>query len=165
MALGMLAFRYPSYIPSLLSMRGELFVSTFVRQNLPATSNIIKDRFYTWSTIYHSSDSTLTNWKSQPNPLWHTQCRRIINDIGHYQGLSIQNYSTNGNRQKDNKSLPADTSVSNESEPILPSDQTQKLGLVAKFKLMFKQYWYVLLPVHCVTSVAWFGGFYYLSSR
>ncbi|BFG01957.1 uncharacterized protein DMAD_01592 [Drosophila madeirensis] len=37
------------------------------------------------------------------------------------------------------------------------------MGLFAKFKHMYKQYWYVLIPVHCVTSVAWFGGFYYLS--
>ncbi|EDW35064.1 GL25441 [Drosophila persimilis] len=37
------------------------------------------------------------------------------------------------------------------------------MGLFARFKHMYKQYWYVLIPVHCVTSVGWFGGFYYLS--
>ncbi|KFM63118.1 Protein FAM210A, partial [Stegodyphus mimosarum] len=26
---------------------------------------------------------------------------------------------------------------------------------------MLKEYWYVLIPVHMVTSVFWFGGFYY----
>ncbi|XP_017146122.1 uncharacterized protein C18orf19 homolog A [Drosophila miranda] len=36
-------------------------------------------------------------------------------------------------------------------------------GLFAKFRHMYKQYWYVLIPVHCVTSIGWFGGFYYLS--
>lgn len=41
----------------------------------------------------------------------------------------------------------------------------EKLGLFARFKLMSKQYWYVLLPVHLVTSCFWFGGFYYLSTR
>lgn len=41
----------------------------------------------------------------------------------------------------------------------------EKLGLFARFKQMSKQYWYVLLPVHVVTSCFWFGGFYYLSSR
>ena len=25
---------------------------------------------------------------------------------------------------------------------------------------MFKDYWYVLVPVHVATSVVWFGGFY-----
>lgn len=38
-----------------------------------------------------------------------------------------------------------------------------KLGLFARFKKMYKEYWYVLVPVHCVTSVFWFGGFYYAS--
>ena len=33
-------------------------------------------------------------------------------------------------------------------------------GIVKKFKQMFKDYWYVLLPVHVATSVVWLGGFY-----
>lgn len=37
------------------------------------------------------------------------------------------------------------------------------MGLFAKFKHMYKQYWYVLIPVHVLTSIGWFGGFYYLS--
>ena len=27
---------------------------------------------------------------------------------------------------------------------------------------MWKDYWYVLIPVHCATSVVWFGGFYFM---
>lgn len=41
----------------------------------------------------------------------------------------------------------------------------EKLTLTAKFKRMYKEYWYVLLPVHVVTSCFWFTGFYYLSTR
>ncbi|XP_068158742.1 uncharacterized protein C18orf19 homolog A [Drosophila tropicalis] len=41
--------------------------------------------------------------------------------------------------------------------------EAANMGLFAKFKHMYKQYWYVLIPVHVVTSVGWFGGFYYLS--
>lgn len=40
-----------------------------------------------------------------------------------------------------------------------------KLGLFAKFKLMYKKYWYVLIPVHVVTSIGWLGAFYYMSKR
>uniref|UniRef100_A0A2M3ZBT0 DUF1279 domain-containing protein n=1 Tax=Anopheles braziliensis TaxID=58242 RepID=A0A2M3ZBT0_9DIPT len=29
---------------------------------------------------------------------------------------------------------------------------------------MYKEYWYVLVPVHCITSVVWFGSFYYAST-
>lgn len=43
--------------------------------------------------------------------------------------------------------------------------ETSKLGLFAKFKLMYKKYWYVLIPVHVVTSAGWMFGFYYLSKR
>lgn len=42
---------------------------------------------------------------------------------------------------------------------------TEKLGLFARFKKMYKEYWYVLLPVHCITSAGWLGGFYYVSVR
>lgn len=43
--------------------------------------------------------------------------------------------------------------------------EASKLGLFAKFKLMYKKYWYVLIPVHVVTSAGWMCGFYYLSKR
>lgn len=42
---------------------------------------------------------------------------------------------------------------------------TSKLGLFAKFKKMGKDYWYVLIPVHLVTSSVWLGAFYYTSTR
>ncbi|XP_053670709.1 uncharacterized protein C18orf19 homolog A, partial [Anopheles nili] len=45
-----------------------------------------------------------------------------------------------------------------------PPAVPEKLGLFARFKKMYKEYWYVLVPVHCLTSVAWFGGFYYAST-
>lgn len=42
-----------------------------------------------------------------------------------------------------------------------PEDKKKKT-LFQNFKQMYRDYWYVLVPVHVVTSVAWFGGFYYL---
>lgn len=38
-------------------------------------------------------------------------------------------------------------------------------SLYGRFKDMAKKYWYVLVPVHLVTSAVWFGGLYYLASR
>lgn len=52
---------------------------------------------------------------------------------------------------------------SNETTIPLIDPETEKLGLFARFKKMYKEYWYVLLPVHVVTSAGWLGGFYYLS--
>jgi len=37
----------------------------------------------------------------------------------------------------------------------------RKLSLWQRFKKMYKEYWYVLVPVHVVTSIGWFGSFYY----
>uniref|UniRef100_A0A1B0GLJ8 DUF1279 domain-containing protein n=1 Tax=Lutzomyia longipalpis TaxID=7200 RepID=A0A1B0GLJ8_LUTLO len=45
----------------------------------------------------------------------------------------------------------------------LLEEKPKKEGLVARFRKMYKEYWYVLVPVHIVTSAGWLGGFYYLS--
>ncbi|XP_063359031.1 uncharacterized protein C18orf19 homolog A [Cydia amplana] len=37
----------------------------------------------------------------------------------------------------------------------------EKQGLFQKFKEMYKNYWYVLVPVHMATSAVWLGSFYY----
>ncbi|XP_017078070.1 protein FAM210A [Drosophila eugracilis] len=57
-----------------------------------------------------------------------------------------------------NKDLKATSTTSSEL-----FGEAANMGLFAKFKHMYKQYWYVLIPVHVFTSVGWFGGFYYLS--
>ncbi|XP_065573930.1 uncharacterized protein C18orf19 homolog A-like [Artemia franciscana] len=36
-----------------------------------------------------------------------------------------------------------------------------KLTTFQKFKKMYKEYWYVVIPVHGVTSAVWFGSFFY----
>jgi len=41
--------------------------------------------------------------------------------------------------------------------------EPQKEGIVKRFKMMAKNYWYVLIPVHVATSIVWFGGFYVLA--
>lgn len=43
------------------------------------------------------------------------------------------------------------------------NEPEKKPSLYQRFKLMYKEYWYVLLPVHIVTSACWLGGFYYLA--
>uniref|UniRef100_A0A1A9UHQ2 DUF1279 domain-containing protein n=1 Tax=Glossina austeni TaxID=7395 RepID=A0A1A9UHQ2_GLOAU len=36
------------------------------------------------------------------------------------------------------------------------------LSQFQKLKLMYKKYWYVLIPVHLITSTCWIGGFFYM---
>ncbi|GFS88326.1 protein FAM210A [Nephila pilipes] len=50
----------------------------------------------------------------------------------------------------------------NEEENVQTvEDPPEKLTLFKRYKKMLKEYWYVLIPVHLVTSAFWFGGFYY----
>ncbi|CAG4944105.1 unnamed protein product [Colias eurytheme] len=43
----------------------------------------------------------------------------------------------------------------------LPPEAEKKPGLIQRFKQMYRDYWYVLVPVHMATSAMWLGGFYY----
>jgi hypothetical protein len=53
-----------------------------------------------------------------------------------------------------------------EEKPTNESPEaTTKLTLFQRFKQMYKDYWYVLIPVHVVTSVGWFGTFYFAVKR
>lgn len=54
----------------------------------------------------------------------------------------------------------------NPKEPQPPcKGREEKKSIFQRFKEMYKKYWYVLVPVHLVTSAFWFGGFYYLAKR
>ncbi|KAM3964866.1 protein FAM210A [Aphomia sociella] len=49
-----------------------------------------------------------------------------------------------------------------ESDVNKPQNETQtKPDLFQRFKEMYRDYWYVLVPVHMMTSVVWFGSCYY----
>jgi hypothetical protein len=44
-----------------------------------------------------------------------------------------------------------------------PQDEKPQ-NIFQRFKNMAKKYWYVVLPVHLVTSTVWFGSFYFIAS-
>lgn len=56
---------------------------------------------------------------------------------------------------------PKEKVVKNEKE----EECEKKPSLLKRFKSMYRDYWYVLLPVHIVTSIGWFSGFYYMAKR
>lgn len=59
----------------------------------------------------------------------------------------------------------SEKNIKDQKEIAEAIEEYKKLGLIARFKKMTKEYWYVLIPVHCFTSCFWFGGFYYASIR
>ncbi|KAI5704202.1 hypothetical protein M8J75_002921 [Diaphorina citri] len=48
-----------------------------------------------------------------------------------------------------------------DSDPSSPDNK--KLSLFQRIKIMYRDYWYILAPVHLVTSAFWFGSFFYLA--
>jgi len=51
------------------------------------------------------------------------------------------------------------------TEDSSPEEAQKKMTVVQRFKAMLKDYWHVLIPVHVITSLGWFGGFYFLATR
>lgn len=65
-------------------------------------------------------------------------------------------------------SQQADKKKSDESDFVKKYEEKwpePKLTIYQRLKVMFKDYWYVTMPVHVVTSIFWFAGFYYLAIR
>ncbi|KAL0963294.1 hypothetical protein UPYG_G00304270 [Umbra pygmaea] len=52
-----------------------------------------------------------------------------------------------------------------EALPEIDPLQDKSIGLVQRFKKTFKQYGKVMIPVHLLTSAAWFGSFYYAAMK
>ncbi|XP_013107099.2 uncharacterized protein C18orf19 homolog A [Stomoxys calcitrans] len=91
-------------------------------------------------------------------------CSTIITSKFHsIASASRRNLSTKKCPDHTNKSDTKSAVAATESANDDIFGEASKLGLFAKFKLMYKMYWYVLIPVHVVTSAGWLVGFYYLS--
>lgn len=50
------------------------------------------------------------------------------------------------------------------SPPPRMDDDNKSQNIFQRFKTMAKNYWYIVLPVHLVTSTVWFGSFYLIAS-
>ena len=59
-----------------------------------------------------------------------------------------------GNQTDDGKPKDEPAAAATKESPV-------KVSLFQRFKQMYKDYWYVLIPVHVVTSIGWTGIFYY----
>ncbi|XP_039958726.1 protein FAM210A [Bactrocera neohumeralis] len=91
----------------------------------------------------------------------------LLNSHSTTQCISLAPFVSSRHSFSTKKTADLAGKTDTKSSPVLADEdifgEASKLGLFAKFKLMYKKYWYVLLPVHVVTSIGWFGGFYYLS--
>lgn len=70
--------------------------------------------------------------------------------------------SRSSQKNVENKSTETEKEV---PASVTAGEEFANLGLIARFKKMYKEYWYVLVPVHLATSAVWLGTFYYASKR
>lgn len=80
----------------------------------------------------------------------------------HQSGVLCQLHSNMAQKGKEEQSS---ASKAQSSEEVDDLDQFKKLSLYGKIKAMYRDYWYVLVPVHVASSVVFFGAFYYAASR
>ncbi|XP_065281397.1 uncharacterized protein C18orf19 homolog B [Dermacentor albipictus] len=73
------------------------------------------------------------------------------------------NYCTKSDSKADLKKDVA-SPLEASAEPKKDEVVEEKLNIFQRYKKMFKEYWYVMLPVHIATSIVWFGSFFYLAT-
>ncbi|XP_068083271.1 uncharacterized protein C18orf19 homolog A isoform X2 [Anabrus simplex] len=105
-----------------------------------------RDKYF-GQTLSNSSKNGTFSLVGGPGDLWKNN---VANKA------VVRRYSINDKKDPEDKAK-----VSGVSDQ--PQNEVKKVGLVQKFKQMYRDYWYVLVPVHLVTSIGWFGGFYYLA--
>ena len=75
-----------------------------------------------------------------------------LRHVSRQTGLKAQNAESN------------DQNKVNESQ-VSFDEELARLSVYQRYKKLFKEYWYVLVPVHIVTSVIWFGTCYLIVQR
>lgn len=93
-------------------------------------------------SFMNSSYITMRAYRSYQSVSWLRTC------------LFIRHVATNGNKQTEESKIEE-----------INTTKLEKLSLLQRFKEMYRDYWYVLVPVHLITSLGWFAGFYYLAKR
>lgn len=117
--------------------------------------------------------------KNQPQPIIFSQVTHSFNRNLIFQSKFISNEANKLSIKKDELSEKHEKPEFSESKygtekpnvnvglgtgNAIETDEA-KPGIFTRFKQMYRDYWYVLVPVHLVTSVGWFGGFYYMAKR
>jgi len=88
---------------------------------------------------------------------------------------SVQSYSDNSvsaaakcekhEQQQSDRAIDIQQTVVDSSEMVTQTETNDKLGLMQRFRMMYKQYGVVLVGMHAVTSSVWVGLFYCATVR
>jgi len=111
---------------------------------------------------FHLKDERFTNRKTS----FVNNYNDLHKAIHSHSALCLRYSNLLGQEAKQDEGKPKNHKHADSESPD-PNPATledvKKLGLFARFKKMAKDYWYVLIPVHVVTSCVWLGSFYYIS--
>lgn len=170
----MFALKLLSFSSNCIRQGSARQIQTSITQQkfiLPTGISFFKNRNFSHSTLPMQSDLAF-----KPNTEW-----KFLNSVASANAFSLtkysnctSKYSTKAAAKLKPKEEECKITPEPEPEPKKPVvDSTNADDLIfgecseltqfQKFKLMYKKYWYVLIPVHIVTSVSWVAGFYYLS--
>ncbi|KAF2366673.1 protein of unknown function DUF1279 [Trinorchestia longiramus] len=117
------------------------------------------------SSLCSSSHQSL---RSQHSPAYNANilCHPLLSQPAHFSVPSSPNavllsyWARTGALGKRWMSSSAKDGSSKENRKSNKIVDESELSLFARFKLMYRQYWYVLLPVHGATSIVWYGSFF-----
>jgi hypothetical protein len=99
-----------------------------------------------------------------------TACRQVLPVVRHLSRRSppshvnwIAESPFNVNRCKELRQIRCchsgqDKTPDGESDELSFDEELKQLSVFQRYKKLAKEYWYVLIPVHCGTSIFWFGS-------
>lgn len=132
----------------------------------PSSSFIVSQLFFRNFQPRYSNKKVAFNYRFN-SPLILNFNRYPQITFRHFAGRRIQNKNTNaGNVQSKNVFLSffqksffnANVAKNNSNE----WEELLKLPLMKRMKVMFKKYWYIAIPLHCVNSALWFASMFFL---
>lgn len=110
--------------------------------------NVAKIKHFSILTVHPYTSITLSKLNSDK------KCRNQITRMWKIPNNNFKCYSSNSKNAEKKNVSKGDV-----------EKKEEKPSLFKKFKIMYRDYWYVLVPVHIVTSTMWFGSFYFMAKR
>lgn len=150
-------------LPSNLKFIGRCFGSSLFKYQINNKVNRLAP--ISCYRRFHLRDETLTIRKTGFVNNYSDLHKAIHSDSAlclRYSNLLGQKAKQDERTPKNDKSADSE-SLADPNSAFL--EDGKQLGLFSRFKKMAKDYWYVLIPVHVVTSCIWLGSFYYISVR
>lgn len=108
-------------------------------------------RLFASCTVCLSKCTTTTSRRRKQQSCRGQGCLTTSHNLGSYM------HYTYGSQQ-------TMSTMTTASPPLPPPDDDKSQSIFQRFKNMAKKYWYIVLPVHLVTSTVWFGSFYFIAS-